>query len=179
MKYVVTYRLPSEVKVRRRVQTAMTRGIENLRIFGLFRKKNFGIFGLFEGDGLQQRVHQDDVDHRGFIDDEHSSIQWVLVIAAIASAGLYSSNRWMVLDSLPVASLMRLAARPVGAARRMRWPMDSKAAMMPRVVVLPVPGPPVNTMTFDGTAWRMAASTRIYELIDVTFNDCRKDLHTQ
>jgi hypothetical protein len=46
----------------------------------------------------------------------------------------------------------------------MRWPMDSKAAMMPRVVVvLPVPGPPVNTMTFDCTAWRMAASTRIYE----------------
>ena len=54
----------------------------------------------------------------------------------------------MVLASMPVASLIRLAALPVGAASRTRSPAFFSAAMMPCVVVvLPVPGPPVSTMT--------------------------------
>ena len=65
----------------------------------------------------------------------------------------------MVLASIPVASLMRLAARPVGAASRTRSPAFFNAAMMPCVVVvLPVPGPPVSTMTLEVTACRIAAS---------------------
>ena len=54
----------------------------------------------------------------------------------------------MVLAGMPVSSFMRLAARPVGAARRVLTPNDcrmSSSALM--MVVLPVPGPPVITST--------------------------------
>ena len=54
----------------------------------------------------------------------------------------------MVLASEPVASVMRFAARPVGAARAKVMPMPEKAWVMQRMmVVLPVPGPPVMIMT--------------------------------
>ena len=69
------------------------------------------------------------------------------------SFGLYSNSRWMVLASMPVASLIRLAALPVGAASKILMPAVFKAAMMPWVVVvLPVPGPPVRIITLDSTA---------------------------
>ena len=73
--------------------------------------------------------------------------------------GSTSSSRWMVLASSPVASVMRLAARPVGAHSRMLMPF---AARMRRIaltmVVLPTPGPPVMTSTFDVSASRIAAT---------------------
>ncbi|EJX03134.1 hypothetical protein EVA_08760 [gut metagenome] len=80
----------------------------------------------------------------------------------------------MVLASIPVASLIRLAARPVGAASRIRSPMCFKAAMIPWVVVvLPVPGPPVSTITFERMASSMACScTSSYSIpvsLDKTF----------
>src|SRR5712691_2559294 len=58
----------------------------------------------------------------------------------------------MVLASKPVASVMRLAARPVGAHSRRLVPF---AARM-RKVVLPTPGPPVMTRTLDISASRIA-----------------------
>ena len=68
----------------------------------------------------------------------------------------YSSSLWMVLASMPVASVMRFAALPVGAARRHSRPSFLKSfitALM--VVVFPVPGPPVRTKT----PWHSAFST--------------------
>ena len=63
----------------------------------------------------------------------------------------------MVFASMPEASDRRLAARPVGAARRIFAPASRKAVIMPRVVVvLPVPGPPVSTRTLLDAALRMA-----------------------
>ena len=71
--------------------------------------------------------------------------------------GSTSSSRWMVLASRPVASVMRLAARPVGAHSRS---LTSLAARMRRIaltmVVLPTPGPPVMTSTLDASASRTA-----------------------
>ena len=65
----------------------------------------------------------------------------------------------MVLASRPVASLMRLAALPVGAARSTSRPYARYAAMIPWVVVvLPVPGPPVRIITFARAAFRMASA---------------------
>ena len=73
--------------------------------------------------------------------------------------GSTSSSRWMVLASKPVASVMRLAARPVGAHSRSCVPF---AARMRRIaltmVVLPTPGPPVMTSTLDISASRIAAT---------------------
>ena len=61
-------------------------------------------------------------------------------------APLYSSIRCIVWASQPVASVILLAARPVGAASIMLMPCFSKQRMiMLMVVVFPVPGPPVTT----------------------------------
>ena len=71
--------------------------------------------------------------------------------------GSTSSSRWIVFASRPVASLRRLAARPVGAQSSTRAPF---AARMRRIavmiVVLPTPGPPVTTRTFETRASRTA-----------------------
>ena len=78
--------------------------------------------------------------------------------ASSSSPAAYSSRRWMVLASWPVASVMRLAARPVGAARETVRPAPCIRRMMQLMtVVLPVPGPPVMTTTGDSAAMRMAA----------------------
>ena len=54
----------------------------------------------------------------------------------------------MVFASAPVASLIRFAALPVGAANRKSLPSFSKYRKMVRmVVVFPVPGPPVMSTT--------------------------------
>ena len=60
----------------------------------------------------------------------------------------------MVRASHPVASFSRLAARPVGAARSTRADARSKIfSTALTMVVLPVPGPPVMTITL----WSRAA----------------------
>ena len=72
------------------------------------------------------------------------------------SSNWVSSSRWMVSASTPQVSPRRLAARPVGAARAVSSPRASKRASTPRrEVVLPVPGPPVSSTTWD----RAASST--------------------
>ena len=58
----------------------------------------------------------------------------------------YSSSRCSVLASMPQASLMRLAARPVGAASAISPLTLSRRMMHLMIVVLPVPGPPVITV---------------------------------
>ena len=62
----------------------------------------------------------------------------------------------MVLASSPVASLMRLAARPVGAHSSMSFSSFKRLMMQRMMVVLPVPGPPVTTSTPSSTALLMA-----------------------
>src|SRR3974390_3040517 len=54
----------------------------------------------------------------------------------------------MVLASWPVASLIRFAARPVGAAKRnLTLALAKILRMALMMVVLPAPGPPVITTT--------------------------------
>ena len=62
-----------------------------------------------------------------------------------------------------VSSLSRLAARPVGAHRATFSKAPSYSARIAlTVVVLPVPGPPVSTMTrldsASRTAWRCSGA---------------------
>ena len=70
----------------------------------------------------------------------------------------------MVLASNPVASVIRLAARPVGAQSSSLTPL---AARMRRIeltiVVLPTPGPPVITSTLDRSARRIAVHLALGE----------------
>ena len=73
--------------------------------------------------------------------------------------GSTSSSRWIVLASKPVASVMRLAARPVGAHSRISVPFAARIRRMAlTMVVLPTPGPPVITVTLDISARRTAAT---------------------
>ena len=73
--------------------------------------------------------------------------------------GSTSSSRWMVLASNPVASVMRLAARPVGAHSNRLTPLAARMRKIElTMVVLPTPGPPVMTSTFDKRANRIAAT---------------------
>ena len=59
---------------------------------------------------------------------------------------LNSRSLCKVLASQPVASVMRLAARPVGAASSISKPSCPISSIMKlKMVVLPVPGPPVTT----------------------------------
>ena len=64
----------------------------------------------------------------------------------------------MVLASQPVASLILLAALPVGAASKILsfncWKILNIALMR---VVFPVPGPPVIIKTFERAANRIAS----------------------
>ena len=55
-----------------------------------------------------------------------SSSPWAKTSSPVCWSNWVSSRRWMVLASQPVASVMRLAARPVGAARRISMPSISK-----------------------------------------------------
>src|SRR5215813_9930485 len=98
----------------------------------------------------QQMVHQHQVYHRCFVHDYEINLQRI-VFASLkpASRGLFFSNRWIVIASSPALSVIRFAARPVGAAKTndtlARRRIVSSAV---KRVVLPVPGPPVRTRTF-------------------------------
>ncbi|OQC35353.1 MAG: hypothetical protein BWX66_01619 [Deltaproteobacteria bacterium ADurb.Bin058] len=72
--------------------------------------------------------------------------------------GLNSNSLCSVLASRPVASFMRMAALPVGAAKAVfnaAWSARLKIA--PITVVFPVPGPPVKTAMDDDTMLCSAA----------------------
>ena len=78
------------------------------------------------------------------------------VSSPVSSRQTIPRHRWMVWASRWHSSPSRLAARPVGARRRMFSPIRSSMATMARTeVVLPVPGPPVRRRT----PWRAAIST--------------------
>ena len=73
--------------------------------------------------------------------------------------GSNSSRRWMVRASRPVASVMRRAARPVGAQSRSRTPLADRMRRIALTrVVLPTPGPPVTTRTLERSASRSASA---------------------
>ena len=93
----------------------------------------------------------------------------------MALAGRHSSSRCSVEAGAPVASASRLAARPVGAASATESPARFRIETIPRtMVVLPTPGPPVTTATFEPSAsftaaacWRASAipASRSYQPI--------------
>ena len=74
--------------------------------------------------------------------------------------GSISSRRWIVLASMPVVSVSRFAARPVGAHNRHFTFFALRMVKMELTkVVLPTPGPPVMTTTrfsrtvFSASRW--------------------------
>ena len=66
----------------------------------------------------------------------------------------------MVFASCPVVSVMRLAARPVGAHSTTSPNSDKREIMHLMMVVLPVPGPPVITSKPRRSAIKMASLWR-------------------
>ncbi len=82
----------------------------------------------------------------------------ILEVSPSPGTPFNSRRRCMVFASYPVASVIRLAARPVGAARRISISSSSKYRIIVlMVVVFPVPGPPViirrPLFTASATAW--------------------------
>ena len=71
----------------------------------------------------------------------------------------------MVRASCPVASVMRLAARPVGAQSTTELSAESRRMMQLMSVVLPVPGPPVMTSTPFSSAAKIAPRCLALKLI--------------
>src|SRR5680860_572332 len=70
-----------------------------------------------------------------------------------------SRVRWIVLGSNLVASVMRFAARPVGAQSSRVTPFADRMRRIELTMeVFPTPGPPVMTRTFDTRASRIAAT---------------------
>ena len=113
--------------------------------------------------GPHAALHQRHVDHRGLVDDEQVACRAGSRARAgsCRRPGSTSSSRWMVFASRPGASVRRLAARPVGAQSVTRTRLAPRIARMARtIVVLPTPGPPVMTSTFDAMAWRTASRCR-------------------
>jgi hypothetical protein len=108
---------------------------------------------------LEQGVHQHEVDHGGLVDDHGSQSSGLSEPRRNPPAfGSTASSRWIVRASMPVASLMRLAARPVGAHRRIRTPLAARKRRIElTIVVLPTPGPPVMTSALAVRVSRTAA----------------------
>ena len=73
--------------------------------------------------------------------------------------GSTSSSRWIVFASNPAASVIRLAARPVGAQSSRVTPLAARMRRMAlTMVVLPTPGPPVMTNALEVRARRTASA---------------------
>ncbi len=73
--------------------------------------------------------------------------------------GIQPSAEWIVEASIPVDSVIRRAARPVGATSAIDAPCAWAAAQIMRIVaVLPVPGPPVTIEIREANAASTAAA---------------------
>ena len=69
---------------------------------------------------LKQGMHQRHVDHRDLVHDQQVALERILLAALEPAPGrIRVQQRCMVLASCPVASLIRLTAQPMGAARTM------------------------------------------------------------
>ena len=111
-------------------------------------------------DRLGKDCIGENIDHGGLVDDEQVAIEGHLFVRLKPNAfGSNSRRRWMVFASMPVVSLMRLAARPVGAQRRSFAPLAERMRRIElTMVVLPTPGPPVMTSTLERSARQMAST---------------------
>ena len=91
------------------------------------------------------------IEHSSSITASQSSLSlssFVNTTRSLSSSNFAPSMRCTVAASRPVSSVIRFAARPVGAHKSVFIPISSNIASIARIdVVLPVPGPPVMAMT--------------------------------
>ena len=112
------------------------------------------------GHGLQQSVHQRHIDHRGLVDDEQVAVERVILIAP--EAAVLRIDLQQPMDGLRLAAgALATAASPRGRSAppaRSRRPWRARIFRIELTsVVLPTPGPPVMTRTFDRRASRTAS----------------------
>ena len=88
----------------------------------------------FGGDGPQELIAQDDIDHRRFVEYEQITVERMLT----GPSGIFPwpdrtpSSRWRVLAVRSVVSARRLAARPVGAVSTHFMSLAAKISRMLR-----------------------------------------------
>ena len=105
---------------------------------------------------------------------------WAKINWPVCSSNRVSSRRWMVVPSASHSSPIRLAARPVGAARAVFSPKLSNRERTPRrEVVLPVPGPPVRRSTCREAAsstasfcWGAYFSPWAFSIFSISLSRC-------
>jgi hypothetical protein len=132
--------------------------------------------GGAEGTARKQLVHEGDIDHGTFVDDEEVGFERDCFRGEeTAGPGLTSRRRWMVRAGWPVASESRLAARPVGAQRRHSTPLARRMSRRARIrVVLPTPGPPVMTSSrWRGRGGRPPVGRRASGLPSLSWHQAR------
>ena len=115
--------------------------------------------GLFR-HRLQQRLHQHDVDHRGLVEDQTVAVEWVVVAAFEAAA--FGVDLQQTVDRFGLKAGRLSHALCSAACRRAEQDLTplrrGSARWRLTIVVLPTPGPPVITSTFELSARRTAAT---------------------
>jgi hypothetical protein len=105
-------------------------------------------------------MHQQDVDHGGLVDDQQIAFEPVVGIPFEAAA--FRVNLQQPVDGLglePGGFGHALGGTPVGAHSNRLTPLAARMRKIElTMVVLPTPGPPVMTSTFDKRANRIAAT---------------------
>jgi hypothetical protein len=103
-------------------------------------------------------VHQWHIDQRRLIDDEQIAFEWVLLVVPEAAMPGIDFEQTMDSLRLPASALAEpLRARPVGAASAILTSLAPSTLRIELIsVVLPTPGPPVMTRTFESRASRSA-----------------------
>ena len=109
---------------------------------------------------LEQAVHQRHVDHRDLVHDQQVAVERVLLVALEAAAGRVGLEQAVQGLGLEPGGLAHPLGGPAGRCRqgdgRRSWPRRI-LRMALTSVVLPTPGPPVITSTFERSASRTAS----------------------
>ena len=111
--------------------------------------------------GVEQRLHQLDVDHARLVRDDEVGAERIGFLAPELAGGRIDLEQAVDRLGLAAGALGHALGGPPGRARRARCrPRGTRSARMivSMIVVLPTPGPPVMTRSFAPSAVSTASA---------------------